>query len=276
MGMNRRDLELLLMLRRNGHIPDRARVVELGAQQLSHDLLASRELIKEFGETFKKSGEPPLPQAQGEAKFDGVEQLLDPDAPMARRMWLWLGLEYAAIDIDGTPDSIPLDLNFDGVPQAEMGKYDVVTNYGTTEHVANQMNALKIVHDLAAPEGIMIHNLPCQGNFNHGLLNYSPKFFWMLARSNEYRWLYLDYVDSGISYELPQNLMESVRPYQADIEQRMAAYRVSNTALVVVLQKRRARPFVPPIDVPNNTRTSNQNLLRRYPTIFKSANETGA
>jgi hypothetical protein len=272
MGVNRQDVGLLLRLRRQGYLPDQARVVELGAQQLSHDVLADRDLVKEFGKSFGQSDEPPLPQAEGEAKFNGIEQVLDPNAPMARLMWLWLGLGYTAIDIDGSPDSIPLDLNFDDVPQSERSKYHLVTNYGTTEHVANQMNALKIAHDLATPDGVMVHHLPCQGNFNHGLLNYSPKFFWMLARSNDYGWLYFDHVNSEISYPLPENVIESVRPYRTDIDERMAQYRVSNTSLVVALQKRWDRPFVPPIDVPNGTITSDQNLLERYPTVFKRSN----
>jgi hypothetical protein len=37
----------------------------------------------------------------------------------------------------------------------------------------------------------MIHNVPTQGLFMHGLVNYNPKFFWMLARSNGYKWLHM-------------------------------------------------------------------------------------
>jgi hypothetical protein len=32
-------------------------------------------------------------------------------------------------------------------------------NFGTTEHVANQLNAFKLIHDLAAKGCIMVHTL---------------------------------------------------------------------------------------------------------------------
>ena len=75
---------------------------------------------------------------------------LDSKAPPARHFWQWLGFEYAAIDIDGSPGSIPLDLNYDRIPTQAKGKYGLVSNFGTTEHVANQLNAFEIIHDLTA------------------------------------------------------------------------------------------------------------------------------
>ena len=122
----------------------------------------------------------------------GVLEHQEVTAPHARNFWHWLGLGYAAIDIDGSPDAIPLDLNYDDIPKPEKGKYQLITNFGTTEHVANQLNAFKVIHDLTAVNGVMVHNLPAQGMLNHGLVNYNFKFFWMLARSNGYKWLYAD------------------------------------------------------------------------------------
>jgi hypothetical protein len=62
-----------------------------------------------------------------------------------------------------------LDLDFDGIPTEHKGKYSLVTNFGTTEHVANQLNAFKIIDELTALNGVMVHELPAQGWFNHGL-----------------------------------------------------------------------------------------------------------
>jgi hypothetical protein len=50
--------------------------------------------------------------------------------------------------IDGSLGSIPLDLNFDSIQTRHKGKYSLVTNFGTTEHVANQLNAFKIIRRL--------------------------------------------------------------------------------------------------------------------------------
>ncbi len=172
------------------------------------------------------------------------------DAPPARELWTWLGFSYAAIDIDGSPGSIPLDLNFASAPTELVGKHHLVTNFGTTEHIANQLNAFKIVHDLTAPGGVMMHTLPAQGAFNHGLINYNPKFFWALARANDYRWLYFDFISDAVPHPMPDNLVEAVRPFRAEIEQTAAAYRVEECSLWVALQKRNRAPFAVPSDAP--------------------------
>ena len=94
-----------------------------------------------------------------------------------------------------------------------MGRYDLVTNFGTTEHVANQLNAMKIIHDLTAVGGVMIHNVPLQGFMNHGLVNYNMKFFWMLARSNGYEWVLVNFMGEQSADELPANIRDSFTPY---------------------------------------------------------------
>jgi hypothetical protein len=60
------------------------------------------------------------------------------------------------------------------------------TNVGTTEHVGDQMNAFRSVHDFAKPGAIMYHSVPALGYFNHGLFSYSPVFFLFLAEANGY------------------------------------------------------------------------------------------
>jgi hypothetical protein len=271
MGIGRLDVELLGQLRAEGCIPDHAKVIELGAQQLSHSLLRSEEVLVKLGRLFGVGNALTIPIPNAPPDFDGIEEKLAPDAPMARKLWTWLGFDYASIDIDGSPGSIPLDLNYDDVPHEEKSKYNLVTNFGTTEHVANQLNAFKIIHDLAAVRGIMMHHLPAQGNFNHGLINYNPKFFWMLARSNEYRWLYFDFTKSGAHYELPRNVLESVKSFRPNIVERMHDYKIVNASLIVILQKTQDAIYVAPIDVPTGAKTNTAVLLKRYPTVFKPA-----
>ena len=38
---------------------------------------------------------------------------------------------------------------------------------------------------------------------NHGLINYNPKFFWMLCRSNAYRIAYFNFLSEPQSCPLP-------------------------------------------------------------------------
>jgi hypothetical protein len=250
LGICLKDVELLIRLRKAGNLPDRASVIEIGAQQVSNSVLRSRRQVEELGRLFRVATQAPLP---GPLPSGGVSDGYEPmssEAPPARDLWTWLGFSYASIDIDGSLGSIPLDLNSAEVPKTLRGKYDLVTNFGTTEHVANQVNAFKVVHDLTALNGVMMHTLPAQGALNHGLLNYNPKFFWALAKANDYGWLYFDFVPEPTSHGLPDNLIEAVRPYRPAVIQSALEYQVTDCAMWVVLQKRKARTFSPPMDGP--------------------------
>lgn len=50
-----------------------------------------------------------------------------------------VGFDYTAFDIFEAPNTRLMDLNIHFVPPDLQSKFDLVTNYGTTEHVLNQM-----------------------------------------------------------------------------------------------------------------------------------------
>jgi len=108
-------------------------------------------------------------------------------APPSDRFWTSLGLEYAAIDYGGHRNSTALDFNRDAVPRRLQGAFDLVVNAGTTEHVANQDNAFRIIHDLACGDAIMYHEVPTGGMGDHGLISYNPKFFSRLCYCTGYQ-----------------------------------------------------------------------------------------
>lgn len=190
-------------------------------------------------------------------------------APLAREFWTWLGLSYASIDIDGSPGSIPLDLNYDEVPTELVGRYDVVTNFGTTEHVANQLQSFKIIHDLATAGAIMLHVLPASGTPNHGLVSYNPKFFWMLGRSNGYKITFMTMGQSERDAGLPSDLLEFLELYEPQAKSDFAAFRMPVTSIVVALQKVFDTPFVAPLDVPTGAMTEHAGLRDRYWSVLK-------
>jgi SAM-dependent methyltransferase len=261
-------IDLLVRLCERGLIPSPRAVAEIGAQQVANDVLRSRDRVEFVGRMLGASGKLDLPLAAAATYVEGGAEHLPESAPLARGLWEWLGFDYVSVDIDGTPGSLALDLNFDAVPNSARHRFNLVTNFGSTEHVANQLNAFKVIHDLTAPDGVMIHTLPAQGFFNHGLVNYNPKWFWMLARSNEYRWLYFDYAARDSDIELPANLTESIVPYEPNIVDRAKKLRFVDGGLNVILQKSRDTEFVPPLDVPTGTKTANKALADRYWTVL--------
>jgi hypothetical protein len=266
MGIGGSTIDLLIKLRADGYFRGQNAIMEIGAQQLANTFLSKPDglapIAKAFGIGEPLSLPPPIPTTV----VNGL-QLLPPTAPMAREFWQWLGFKYAAIDIDGSPGSLPLDLNFDSVPPDAMGQYNLVTNFGTTEHVANQLNAFKIIHDLTAVGGLMLHELPFQGMFNHGLVNYNYKFFWMLARSNGYKFLQTNITYSQ-PYSVPDNIVDFVTDNNPAANPTLRDYKAPDAGISVILKKAYDIPFVAPLDVPTGTQVENETLRERYWTVF--------
>ena len=96
------------------------------------------------------------------------------------------GFKYDAIDIaDGYKTTI-LDLNHESAPTDFVGAYDLVLNFGTTEHLLNQYNAFKVIHDATKVGGYIVHQLPSVGFSDHGYFTYTPRCMFDMAGYNNY------------------------------------------------------------------------------------------
>ncbi|MBV9554189.1 MAG: hypothetical protein JO032_15520 [Alphaproteobacteria bacterium] len=273
MGLGSDVIDLVARLKQEGYLGSKLSVAEIGAQQLASSFLNARESLRELGGLFGVDTSCPLPEPQMPRAIDG--ELLPPsadhlaaDAPAARVFWRWLGFDYAALDLDDMPGVTRLDLNYEDAPPEMVGQFQLVTNFGTTEHIANQLNAFNVIHDLVAPGGLMIHELPMHGMLNHGLINYNPKFFWMLARSNMYRTIYMDVRANKNRYALPENILDALGPFDTGAARRLSDYQVADMVLIAILQKVVDTPYVAPIDVPTSVKTSDEALIERYPSLF--------
>jgi hypothetical protein len=267
MALSGYDLDLLVRLKTAAAIGDGGAVMEIGAQQLANSFLRQPESTDQLRRLFGIAAPfrmPPAPPAHDGTSYENLAA----DAPHSIEFWNWLGFDYSSIDIDGSPGAIPLDLNYDDAPPETRGKFDLVVNAGTTEHVANQVNAFKVIHDLTCVGGLMIHNLPSQGMPNHGLINYNPKFFWMLGRSNGYQFVYFNFHPDTQPYPLPANITDESAKFRHSAAAR-PDYRLTDAAIIVALRKRFDTPFVPPIDVNTGARTTDDKLRDRYWTVFK-------
>lgn len=72
---------------------------------------------------------------------------------------------------------LPDDLN---------GKYDLIFDGGTLEHLFDVQKAIDNVNKLLKPGGIVIHSVPMSGYINHGFYQFSPTFFFDCYKSNGY------------------------------------------------------------------------------------------
>jgi len=271
MGISVSTATILHWLKSGKYINNGDSVLELGAQQLNNDLIESAYWLEKLASVFKV---PAFSKAFDwtvkEKTFlaSGMQHLPE-DAPFANEFYEHLGLKYACVDFDDSPHSIKMDLNFDSVSENHRGKYGLVTNFGTTEHAANQLNAFQIVHDFTAPDGVMIHILPFQGFTSHGFVSYSMQFFWMLCRSNLYRVIDVN-LSAWEKVKIQENVSSFVKSHSLIFENKdnIDDLEFQDMGIIIVLQKTHDIDFVPPIDVLNGTQTRDPIMKRRYWTVF--------
>ncbi len=172
MGFGPQTIEQYRQMKMLGLFDGITNVMELGSQDF---YCPQQNLMKALFAAFGKP--PPSPE------------LLNTDIAHkqpTRILYESLGIEYTCVDVDGRAGTVAMDLNFDEVPEGHRGRYALVTNWGTSEHVFNQGNVFKTMHDFTRVGGIMFHGVPFMGYVDHGFFSYHPNLFESLARYNSY------------------------------------------------------------------------------------------
>lgn len=91
------------------------------------------------------------------------------------------GWEHVSVDINGDAGSLPRDLCRAGV-LLDLGQFDVVTNFGTTEHVPDQLAVWENVHQAIKVGGWLVSVTPAPGTWpGHG--RHYPYLDWYFALS---------------------------------------------------------------------------------------------
>jgi SAM-dependent methyltransferase len=99
-----------------------------------------------------------------------------PSQSPAARLFARLGFAATeSVDIDGAGGATHLfDLNLPDTPATLSGKFDLVFNGGTLEHVFHLPNALANVSRMMREGGVALHVLPCNNWVDHGFYQFSP------------------------------------------------------------------------------------------------------
>lgn len=203
-------------------------VLELGAQELQYDIEPSKifHFIYRLNPRFQRA--------------EGIARLLP--GCFAAHVFGAANIGYTCVDLFDADDVVRLNLNLDALPPEHHGKYDLVTNMGTTEHIFNQARAFEAIHDATKVGGLMLHVVPSNGLFNHGLIKYEPKFFLYLAHANSY---------DIIQWSVVEGKKTDYMPVNDDIpgSRKWGGRDLAQSHLKFLLRKRNSAPFVPPTDV---------------------------
>ncbi|CAK9044988.1 C3H1-type domain-containing protein [Durusdinium trenchii] len=132
-----------------------------------------------------------------------------PTITSAKKVFERLGYRHTSLDINGRDGAQVVDLSRP-LNVSLLSSCDVVTNFGTTEHVgegeyinapagfelldlwSSQYQAFRNIHQLLRGDGLIIHMVPAAGCWpRHGAVEYEPQFFQALAGAAGYEILNL-------------------------------------------------------------------------------------
>lgn len=227
MGFSSGTLYHLTWLLRDGHLPRRARYLDLGSQNIAGPITES-----EARRAFTLVGRADA--------FDG--ELLR-EGRKAADLLTALGFDYLAFDTYSAGRTCAFDLNTKRLSWWLRGTFDIVANCGTSEHVANQFNVFKVMHEALRPNGVAYNHVPFFGYIDHGLVGYHPRFFAALIAGNGYRPLFWDFSHHfRCGYDTYKDI--SSVPGGATWEGRD----VGGALMNVVWQKTTAARYRPPVD----------------------------
>lgn len=227
----------------------KARVFDVGSQNL---LVASPEEITDFVLAHR-------PKIDRE-ELDNLAKKLSERSELGHNdTTLYLGevldlteIDYVSIDIYQGHKTHIFDLNFQSTPAEYADAFDVVLNFGTTEHVFNQYNSFKVMHETSKCGAYMFHQVPSIGYIDHGYFMYSPRTFVELAEANGYSLLDLWFTGpqghaklfDAVSYR-PDIRSPAREDSRADDWENMP---IPNAVINVLLRKEQGGPFLLSVD----------------------------
>jgi hypothetical protein len=158
----------------------------------------------------------------------------------------YCGMKYVSFDIASAYKTTIFDLNKDELDETHRGSFDVVLNIGTTEHILNQYNCFKVVHEAAKAGGFIVHQLPVSGFTDHGYFIYTGRMFFDLAGYNEYEIIDLWYRQGLIKEDDLYTSLRNYKMYFPKVAELSDAdfVGVPNYTLMIILRKKKDAPFV--------------------------------
>ncbi len=248
MGMN---LDGPIYLQRNGWLTaEKNKILDIGPQTI---YFTTADQVREF-----------VTNQGGKASASEIERLVYFSTPrdgerttMFSEIVDLTSIEYASIDVcPGLKNTEILDLNFDALPKRMRGHFDVVFNFGTTEHIVNQWNCFEVIHD-ALKVG------DC----------YTPLFFKELAAANNYTIEQLAVTSAGES-RIDQIGIQSMA---GDSLLKMTAHlgennRIPALNIHVVARKEIDAPFRSSLELATSHSPVDPAMLARYGTRQQAPN----
>jgi len=220
-------------------------IVEFSPQ----DVLAPREVVRRYALRHNDA-------ATVDRLLDEIYDGEKPRADGIPAFYCLFGLQrYRCLDLlDARADWLA-DFN----SPVKLGEqFDVVTNFGTAEHVFSVGSLFRSIHDALKPGGVALHVLPTFGDINHGFYNIHPTVYFDLAAANDYVIEDLCYVDR---WDVRNKILEADPTLEPDFD---------NLPIAIAQMKDRAilQRLVTERFIANYNDPDTQRYGRSYPSVL--------
>jgi SAM-dependent methyltransferase len=242
-------LAKLIDMRDRGILTPGCRVLDIGSSNLYS---ADDGELEAFVESFGVKPEPSKIRRLAAGSYYGPNGGINES--FVGELLEMAGLYYAAFDIAVGYKTVVFDLNSQRLPFRSHGAFDVVMNFGTTEHIGNHLTAFEAIHDALKVGGHMIHELPSSGYVDHGYFTYTPRFLFDIAAYNDYALEFFAYSNPTPGKKIQGIISDYASRFPALAETLRAQENLADThaldiSLLAVLRKTRGGAFAAPSEI---------------------------
>ena len=182
MGIGIAAAQILLELKNLGKFKDLKSVAEIGSQEIHFKK-------KDLEDLYLQSGLDP----SNLSKYDNIDNWPKQPRASSKKFYEDLGFsDYSSIDINNEHGAIPLDLNYELKDKKLFNKFDVVTDFGSCEHIFNVSECYKTIHKILKVNGLIIIIQAVSGG--NGFFLYDRSFLDGIVAANNYDILYSSYI----------------------------------------------------------------------------------
>ncbi len=245
------------------------RILDIGTQNM---LAASREQFLEFLETYGDK------QDREKVATDMAHRsIIRPGEPT-----LYLSevlehtpIDYVSFDVCPGHKTEILDLNWEELPRRYKRKFDLVLNCGTSEHIFNQVNVFRAMHDATAVSGYVFHHVPTTGRIDHGYFCYHPRFFRELGEANSYELVDIWY-KRGFKKDQETGIAVPRSSSMADVGieirgEKAVPLDIPNHGIGVLFRIKEERPFRLPLEISTRHAEPDKSVAASYKRLAPAA-----
>lgn len=177
MGLSRGGVKLLLKEAARKRFE--GSVLTLGKQEvwLTHEQFTT--MAAEFGVELDRRVEPSKSHHPEMAKRNLIS-----DTCLFRSLG---ALECHSLDCSDFEEAgFVFDLNRSDVPAELVGRFDLIVDAGTLEHIFHLPNVLNNLFTMLRPGGRVMHQAPSSNHLDHGFFMFCPTLFWDFYCANQF------------------------------------------------------------------------------------------